>query len=185
MGSPDKVLDSWLVLSYKTGNDKALTLLVKRWHKKLCRQAFWYTKDKESAKDIAQDSWQTIMRNLDKLKNTNQFGSWALTIVTRKAIDHLKKQQKWNKNHEMDRLQDDVDENEQINLIADNLERVKLGLAQLSSDKRQVLTLFYIEGYSINEISGILKVPIATIKTRLFRAREKLKSVIKNTNYEK
>ncbi|MFP2995053.1 RNA polymerase sigma factor [Spongiivirga sp. MCCC 1A20706] len=180
----DKILDSWLVLSYKTGNKKALTLLVKRWHKKLCRQAYWYTKDMESAKDIAQDSWQSIIKNISRLQNTDQFGSWALTITTRKAIDYCKRNNKWNNNYSFEGLPDDELKQEEIN-TDDNLIKVKKGLAQLSTDKRQILTLFYLEAYSILEISYMLKIPVATIKTRLFRAREKLKSILKNIDYEK
>ncbi|NER16320.1 RNA polymerase sigma factor [Spongiivirga citrea] len=185
MCSPDKILDSWLVLSYKTGNNKALALLVKRWHKKLCRQAFWYTKDMDSAKDIAQDSWQAIINNIHSLKNADQFGSWALTIVTRKAIDYNKKHNKLNRNFQVEGIAENTRDPNQISLEDDKLLKIRKGLRQLQDDKRQILTLFYLEGYSLKEISAILKMPIATVKTRLFRAREKLKSIIKNANYEK
>ena len=94
MEKPENILDSWLVLDYRSGNNKALALLVKRWHAKFCRQAYWYTKDIHQAKDIAQESWTIIMKNITKLEDTNKFGSWAMTIVNRKAVDWLRVQKK-------------------------------------------------------------------------------------------
>jgi RNA polymerase sigma-70 factor (ECF subfamily) len=58
-------------------------------------------------------------------------------------------------------------------------------ITQLPNEQQLVLTFFYMEEFTINEISGILQVPSGTIKSRLFKAREKLKQSLKNRNYEK
>jgi len=49
----------------------------------------------------------------------------------------------------------------------------------LSKDKQNVLRLFYVEDYSLKEISVILNISLGTVKSRLFQAREKLKTIIK------
>lgn len=92
MINTNKTFDSLLVLQYQSGNKRAAAILVKRWHAKLCKQAYWYTGDREISKDLAQDSWNTILVKISDLKDTNKFGNWALTIVTRNAINYLRKQ---------------------------------------------------------------------------------------------
>ena len=181
MKTSKKIVDSWLIVSYRSGDKKALSLLVKRWHLRLCKQAFWYTKDMDIAKDIVQDSWRVILRKLHGLKNPDRFGSWALTIVRRKALDALKKKIKHQEDLKSYRLgatameldSTEVGDKEKISYS------LKSAIANLPLDQKEVLTLFYIEEYSLNEISEITGVSLNTIKTRLFRAREKLKIVLK------
>jgi RNA polymerase sigma factor (sigma-70 family) len=161
-----------------------LPLLVKRWHKKMCSKAYWVTKDKEVAKDIAQDSWKTIIGKIHKLKDPNSFGSWALTIVYRKAIDLLKEKQK-----QRDKLfAYNYEQNAIVNAeTVDNTEIKKAllkAIDSLSKHHQIVINLFYVEDYSLQQIGEILNISIGTAKSRLFHAREKLKITLKNINYE-
>ena len=182
----DKRIDKLLVLSYQTGNQKSLALLVKRWHKKLCLQAFWYTKDMESAKDIVQDAWQTIIDKIHSLQRAESFGSWAMTIVTRRAIDHVSKRERSMGRLKTASLTSDDDEQSTGEMYGQStLLKLRTAIGQLSDDKRIVLTLFYIEEYSLSEISEITGVSVGTVKTRLFRAREKLKKLLKTNDHEK
>lgn len=186
MNSPNKIFDSLLVLQYQTGNKKALAILVKRWHTKFCKQAYWYTQDIEASKDIAQDSWGKICIRIHQLKEPNNFGSWALTIVTRLALDWLRGQKK-----EFDHLKQY--KNDQSILVfnekKDDSEGIKVEIAKairkLPKKQRIVLHLFYVEDYSVKEIGGILQISVGTVKSRLFTAREKLKSILKNRNHGK
>ena len=77
MNKKSKITDELLIKQYQKGNKKALPLLVKKWHKQFCNKAFWLVKDADLAKDIAQDSWKTIIGKLDQLKDPNYFGGWA------------------------------------------------------------------------------------------------------------
>ncbi len=185
MKSPKKIADSWLVLTYQSGDDKALSLLVRRWHGKLCRQALWYTKDMELAKDIVQDAWGVIIKKLSTLKDPDRFGSWALTIVTRRTLDVLKKRSK-QRTHSLGE-QKELPSSEVTGIMAreDDLKKVMMAIAKLPEEQRQVLTLFYLEECSLKEVATIMHVSVNTVKTRLFRAREKLKTIVKTNKYEK
>ena len=180
MTNRNKIYDAWLVLEYRSGNKKALTLLVKRWHKKLCRQAYWYTKDMDLAKDIAQDCWSVIINKMDNLKDANSFGSWALSIVTRKSIDHIRKHKREFKNLEQYYDATNNGTNEDHGDNSENILTVlKKSIQRLPTDQQTVLQLFYLEEFSIKQISEVMLVPIGTVKSRLFTAREKLKTIIK------
>lgn len=182
MNRTDNILDSWLVLSYRTGNKKAMALLVKKWHSKFCKQAYWYTKDVDLAKDIAQDSWTTIIRKINALEDTNKFGSWSLAIVNRKCIDWTRKQKR-----RYERLKEYYDGNHQTEIEKDSndhIQKLKHAIGQLPEEQQMVIRLFYTESYNQNEISEILNISKGTVKSRLFYAREKLKTIIKYRNYE-
>ncbi len=181
-----KVFDSLLVLQCQSGNKKAMALLVKRWHAKLCKHAYWYTYDIEISKDIVQDSWNKILLKIGSLKDPNSFGSWALTIVTRNAINWLRKHKK-----EIAHLKEYQDQynTEKTSGNIDNTESVlvllKKEIKKLPNEQQVVLNLFYLEEYSVKQISEIVDVSAGTVKSRLFTAREKLKLILKNENDEK
>ncbi len=190
MTKPEKIFDGLLVLQYRNGNEKALSLLVNRWHTKLCKHAYWYIKDTEVAKDVAQESWRVILRKIDRLNDVNSFGSWALIIVHRKALDHLRREQRSERKlrqiHQEIKRDDTV---AKINNTSDNSyqftaaitpNNVMKSINDLPNNQQIVLRLFYVEAYSILEISNILEISKGTVKSRLFYAREKLKSIFKN-----
>ena len=83
-------IDAKLVIAYQSGNKKAMALLVNRWHVQFCKFAYWYVKDVDVAKDIAQDSWAIIYKKLDTLEQPEKFKSWAISIVNIKAIDWIR-----------------------------------------------------------------------------------------------
>ncbi len=173
----EKVLDGLLVLQYKSGDKKALEVLVKKYHTKFCNHSYWYTKDIDAAKDVAQESWKSILRNIESLKDCNSFGSWAMRIVTRKSIDYVKKRQK-----ELYRNNEYYSENRngiEANTKNEYLEKLKLGIEKLPENQQVVLRLFYTQEYSLQDISSILEISEGTVKSRLFHAREKLKKIIK------
>jgi RNA polymerase sigma-70 factor (ECF subfamily) len=182
----DKQLDDyWLVEKYKAGHKNALTVLVKRWHIKLCKQAYWYSKDYDAAKDIAQDSWRVIIDKIDSLKDSNRFGSWALSIVRNKSKDWLRKKARsksqidsYSKTMISYKYNDEIEDNSNsINVIK--------AISELPSNQQLVLKMFYLESLTIAEISKLLNVSKGTIKSRLFYAREKLKKNVKNRNHDK
>jgi len=175
-----------LVLEYQSGGKRALTLLVKRWHQKLYRQARWYTNDDAIAKDVVQDSWSIIIKRMHGLQDPNVFGSWAMTIVTRKAIDWTRAQKKelhhLKTYHESTASATRGSNNPTNESIHTHLNK---HINALPIEQKMVLKLFYLNGYSLKEISSILRKPVGTIKSRLFTARENLKKQLKTIDYEK
>ncbi|WP_299530730.1 RNA polymerase sigma factor [Ulvibacterium sp.] len=175
--NPNKIFDALLVLQSQSGSKKALGLLVKRYHGKLCRHSYWYTHDLDAAKDIVQDSWSVIITKLPNIRDPNAFGSWAMRIVTRKSLDFLNRNKSdREKLRFYHKTQQDLDtaEDKESDLI-----QLEKAIKQLPNTQQVVLRLFYTEEYSLKEISAILEISTGTVKSRLFHAREKLKTILK------
>ena len=171
-------IDEKLVEAYKAGDKKALAVLVKRWHKLFCDKAYWLVKDKDVAKDIAQDSWTTIINKIEKLKEPKHFKYWAYRIVCNKATDWLRlqsKKQKRTVNYQSEIVSNDNDysENEQLK------QALLKAINELPTNQKIIVRLFYTESYSLKQISDLLGISVGTAKSRLFHAREKLKIILK------
>jgi len=175
----NKVFDELLVLQYQQGNKQAFELLFKRWNKKLVSFAYKLTHDTDSAKDVVQDSWISIQKGIYKLKSPSKLSSWMFRVTYNKSIDYLRKKGK----HEQTELTSDISE------AHEESEERWLGVEQilkrLPADQKVILTLFYLEEHSVKEIAEILDLKEATVKSRIFYAREKLKKKYKEVYHEK
>ncbi len=178
MNDRSRTLDAFLVLEYRSGKSKALDVLVKKYHIKLCKHAYWFTHDIDSSKDIVQDSWKSILSNLYKLREPEMFGSWAFKIVTRKALDQLNKQKIVQQELQKYKILAVTDA---INVpIEERAILLQKAVLTLPTNQQLVLRLFYLEGYSLKEMSQILEISMGTVKSRLFYGREKLKTILKH-----
>ncbi len=176
----DKIFDEWLVLQFQSGKEKALGLLAKRWNHKIIRQAYRHTKNIEASKDIAQESWYSIVRGLTGLRNPQSFGVWALSIASKKSVDWIRANQKERKHEDYKReAQKEFNSESDDNTKQVKINAVRKAMKDLPDEQRMVLSLFYLEEYSLKEIAKIMNVPSGTVKSRLFNAREKLKKIIK------
>ena len=170
-------IDAKLVQDFQSGNNEALTLLVKKWHLTFCKKALWIVKDPDLAKDIAQESWTIIINKIGTLKDKSSFGSWALRIVYFQSLDGLRQKNiQYLKQHEY--LKDqiastpgDIEEESKLKLLK--------AINNLPEQQHIVINLFYLKNYSIKEISKNLNISTGTTKSRLFYAREKLKLILK------
>lgn len=116
------------------------------------------------------------MDKIQTLRQANKFGNWGLNIVTRKAIDSIREQNKYRKLN-LD-IEANLVEEKQINTSPlHNL--VLKEIKGLPNNQQIVLELFYVQGYKLRQIASILNIAIGTVKSRLFMAREKLKTILK------
>ena len=163
--------DNLLIVQCQQRDEKAFNLLVNRWHERLLRHAIRTVRDVNSAKDIVQNAWISISKNIRSLKNPVHFGPWALRIVYHKSIDHLRKQKKTVKEWQPQQKDTEYEK---------KLETILAKLNELPEKHRLILSMFYLEEMPVAEIAYILSIPPGTVKSRLFSARKYFKKHLKN-----
>lgn len=152
------------------GDKQAFGLLYQRWHSRLLRLAGRLTKNPDEARDVMQDTALTIARDIHKLRDPARFSAWAYTIVRRRAADHI------NRAVQSRRPASEL-EPPSPNLNMENAISLRQALLRLPEVDRLMLKLFYLDGLRGSEIAAALGIPIGTLKSRLFTARNKLKLI--------
>ena len=136
-------------------------------------------RDEGLAEELASDMMVEVWRNAGKYGGRSRARTWVFGIAHHKAIDALRKR----------RLTvvplDDLlgipagaESPEEAALRADDRRRLDAALASLSAEHRAVLELTYVEGFSQKEIAEIVDVPVATVKTRAFYAKQRLRDAL-------
>lgn len=168
-----------LVERFQNGEKEALEQLIVSFQPKLKQAIYLTTRSPETVDDLSQECWYIIIRKLESLKLKISFEAWALTIARRKGIDWIRSQQRLRKKTKLieDEAQNAVHSNNS-DASDDKKERVRIGIQQLPQTQKIILTMFYLENLSLSEISNVLDIPKGTVKSRLFNARENLKSNI-------
>jgi RNA polymerase sigma-70 factor (ECF subfamily) len=129
--------------------------------------AFTYTKNTYDAEDIAQEVFLALYRNIWKISSKEYMKAWLIRVTINKSKNYMKTA--WiRKRSDMPDIQDNTPQSETGDLLN----------AVLSLDEKYKIPIYlmYYEGYSIKEISQILKTNPATIGTRLKRGRDILKN---------
>jgi RNA polymerase sigma factor (sigma-70 family) len=166
-----------LVLRCRRGRKDALEELVRSWE----RQLFYYIRrlvdDEQDAWQILQETWVKVLRGIRGLREPSKLPVWLYSIARKTAISHLRskytKQAVLEQNANLCDIEDDTND-----LAFENAERVHYGLGQVSLHHREILTLFFLQDLSVEEIVEVLEIPAGTIKSRLHYAKHALKSVL-------
>ncbi|CAG9623306.1 sigma-70 family RNA polymerase sigma factor [Sutcliffiella rhizosphaerae] len=149
------------------------------------RIAFLYVKDSILVEDILQEVFISCFINLEKFKGKSSYKTWLLKITANKCRDALKR---WSFKNII--YKDTLDDGYKIEETPENIFTTKqeeylvaIQLLKLPLKYREVIILFYYQELSIEEISNILNININTTKTRLYRGRERFKSLLEESGY--
>jgi RNA polymerase sigma-70 factor (ECF subfamily) len=180
--------DYEVVLSCRKGDDEAFGILVERHQKKVFNMALRMTGDYDEACEVVQEAFLAAFRAIRKFRGEAKFSTWLYGIVLNVSKTRLKQTaQRRQKTVSIgDPADDPVDRlpGEGVSALEvlekkDVQAKVQHCIRTLDEEFREVLVLRDIQGFSYDEIGGILKVPEGTIKSRLFRAREAMKDCLK------
>ena len=140
--------------------------------------------DATEAEDVLQDAFVSAFQNLSSYREDATFGAWLKRIVVNKALNHLQKIKK-----DLMLVEDLKEEGGEVDWTHDNepvysIDAVKRVMNELPSGFRTVLSLYLFEGYDHKEISEILGITESTSKSQYKRAKDKLKTILKQeVNY--
>jgi RNA polymerase sigma-70 factor (ECF subfamily) len=131
--------------------------------------AYTYTQNSYDAEDIAQDVFFALYKNRWKINSKEYLKAWLIRVTINKSKNYMKTA--WMKKRcEMPE--------ERQNLSSNNTGELLQAVLSLDEKYKIPIYLMYYEGYSIKEISEIIKIKPATIGTRLKRGREILKNIL-------
>ena len=175
--------DAQLINRFLTGDESAFTILVKKHQKRVHALAWRKVGDFHIAEELTQDTFLKVYQKIGTLKNPNQFAGWLYVITDRVCTAWYRKQKPQMESletiseEEIDGLAYRSYEDEQRENASTEYRRgfIKNLLEQLPESERTVVTLHYLGEMTCKAISEFLGVSPNTVKSRLQRARNRLK----------
>jgi RNA polymerase sigma-70 factor (ECF subfamily) len=174
--------DQKIIESIVNGDTKAYTELVNRYKDLVYTLAIRMLRNREEAEEVAQDTFIKVFKSLDKFKGDSKFSTWIYKVTYNTCLDRIKKNKKYRNDVSIDEFnfnQLDAIDNALDNMINEEKSRcIKDCIDKLPQDSSALLTLFYFEELSLEEISKIINLEANTVKVKLFRARKKLAVIL-------
>lgn len=126
---------------------------------------------------VLQESWIKVLQGIRRLREPRKLPAWLYSIARKTALSHLRAKCS---EKTMIESAEGTSNNEgcNSNCTFDNAEQVHYGLGRISLHHREVLTLFFLQDLSVEELAEVLNIPVGTVKSRLYYARQALKDVL-------
>ncbi|MBN2373988.1 sigma-70 family RNA polymerase sigma factor [bacterium] len=188
--------DNLLVQGTLDGDMESFRLLVDRYRNVLFNLAYRLTQDRETAEDMAQETFIRAYENLDKFDQERGFFTWLYTICTNLTINELKKKSRLKKTFCTEEIDKKDGEklstwtNEQLAEGERNIENKRQQkllneiIWAIPDEYRTAVILRYKEELSYREIADILKISVSLAKVRVHRGIEKLRNLFREMGYE-
>jgi RNA polymerase sigma-70 factor (ECF subfamily) len=165
--------------------NEAFRILYDMFYERVYKSAYFITRDPYLAQDAVQETFIKAFRNINDIEDGGKMGAWLSTIATRTSIDLMRKQKRWNGTPTEDVILETGILKEEGTSIEEEYEFVWLKeriteiITELKPEYREVLLLKFQHGLKDEEIAQLLGEKIGTIKSRIHRGRQRLKTVIK------
>lgn len=177
-------LDADVLRRAQAGDQAAFGQIMRLHHERTFRLTYAIVHNEADARDICQEVWLTVWKQLKTFRGDSRFTTWLHPIITRRSLDHLRKRRRW-----FDRFLPFATGDESVATVPepfttddarqqaeghDTVSRVRAAIASLPPKQRVVLALRELEGLTYEEISTATGVPTGTVMSRLFHARRLL-----------
>jgi RNA polymerase sigma factor (sigma-70 family) len=166
-----------LIERCRENDRKAQYELYKLFYKPMFNTSLRILNDIAEAEDVMQESFLDAFRKLSDYSGEGSFGGWLRKIVINNSINALRKRQElWPFDERvMDRADVTDDSQEYLDF---KVGEIKQALSRLPDDHRVMLSLFLFEGFDHEEIAMILNISNNASRTRFFRAKQALLSIL-------
>ena len=187
-GGLEKLQDSALIARAQSGEREAFDVLVRRYDRDVLRLILRVVHNPELARDLYQESFLRIYRNLHRFRLESSFYTWAYRIVTNVCLDHLRRSRPEDQAPaiDVDRLrtqqvdffdrQRETQPDPEQQLLGQEIgERIDAALQRLSPRERMIFEMKHYQGLKLRAIGEALGTSEETVKNSLFRATQKLR----------
>lgn len=180
--------DHVLVKAHLNGDGEAFEVLFKKHFLNVSRLVLSIVKSESLVDDIVQEVFLLVYRYLPKFRADSSFRTWIYRITVNESIRQLNRSRRWvtMEPQEMEEgpappamvVMQEGPSPERILLEGEQRAIVHRALATLKPHHRVILTLYYLEELTVQEISQVLEIPEGSVKSRLYYARDNLKRVL-------
>ena len=174
--------DLTIIRRIQKGDIEAFETLVRKYHRNLLSFIFRIVKDSDLTEDIGQEVFLKVYQELHRFDpdRGTPFAAWLFIVARNQCLSELRKMVRTDPLTEaICQTLAHADKSAEAALIhREEMEALTACLVQLSEPFRTTL-IMSLQGASLAEIADLVEVPVATIKTRLFRAKEKIKLLLK------
>jgi RNA polymerase sigma-70 factor (ECF subfamily) len=165
------------------GDTNAFAVLIDRYKDLVYTLAMRMMKNREEAEEVAQDAFIKAYKSLDKFKGESKFSTWIYRVTYNTCLDRLKKNKRTQNTvtideyteHQVKTIDNALDKIE----ASEKKEAIQQCIEMLPSDDSFLLTLYYFEELSLEEIGKIVGLKPNNVKVKLFRSRKKLATILK------
>ncbi|MFH1882901.1 MAG: sigma-70 family RNA polymerase sigma factor [Planctomycetota bacterium] len=172
MNSSDKLIEQVLILRCQIGDKDALAGLIERYQAPLRYFISRLSANSETAEDIFQDTWLTVIRRIHSLKKTDAFSTWLYRIARNKVYQQFRRKRKLFELNENIAVPNDT-ENDVFS--TEDAAKIHRCLTELRPEHKEVLMLRFLEQMSYKQISEVLNCNLGTVKSRIHYAKLALK----------
>jgi RNA polymerase sigma-70 factor (ECF subfamily) len=175
--------DPALLERARSGDETAFGALMRAHYERVFRLVYAIVRHEADARDVCQEVWLTVWRELPRFRGEAKFSTWLHPIATRRALDHLRKRRRWFDRFQSIETNGETGRTPESALTADAGDQVESGeraamlkaaIAALPPKLRAVLALREVEGLSYEEIARASSIPTGTVMSRLYHARRLL-----------
>ncbi|MDH5378703.1 MAG: sigma-70 family RNA polymerase sigma factor [Gammaproteobacteria bacterium] len=173
----------------------AYEALIRPHFEKLYRVAYRFTQNQDDAEDLVQELVTKMFSRYDELVNIERLDIWLSKVMYRIFIDDRRRYTRspiknlsdldGDSQIEYEHSESEFGDPEEEATQDDFRNEVRRAMDSLSEDQKLLIQMFEIEGYSLDEISDMLCLPIGTVKSRLHRARSSLRDKLKNGTFSR
>ncbi len=160
--------------------DKRIEALMHEYGNDVLRMAYMYVRNEEVAKDMFQDVFIKAYKGIDGFKGDSSIKTWLLSITINTCKDYLKSAYHNKVVPLEDFAEDSLVTRSDFSRLerAESAKKVRDAVAGLPEEFRDVVISVYFNGRDMKETAALLKISEGTVKSRLYRAKEKLKKVL-------
>lgn len=165
------------------GDVSAFEKLVLKYNSMVFTLALRVLKNHEDAEEVTQDVFVKVYSSLDKFHFKSKFSTWIYKVTYHNSINFLRAHKKHKNNEEINEMNTRTFYVEQTKLENEEDKKIILdSIMKLPEIERVIITLYYYEDLSVKEISEITTLSDSNVKSKLFRARQKLYDDLKEKN---
>jgi len=184
----DKTEDLYYIDEVRKGNVQAFSVLVEKYQKLIYTLALKLLKKPEDAEEMAQDTFIKAFQKLDSYEGKSKFSTWLYSITYNACISELRKRRIEFKSLDDTRIteQDEMKMHDYYREVKkeDQEKYLNLALEKLPEDDQVLVTLYYYENQSMDEISTITGLTVSNIKVKIHRARKKMYEILHEMLHE-